>query len=83
MSTNETKNRPVRASSAKASNDRVRPSSGNSQKNSNKIDFIENLYGGVFTTKRYSNKVPSKVGFLGEDNDGFKPTQSRTHKQKE
>ena len=41
------------------------------------------MYGGVFTTKRYSNKVPSKLGFLGEENDGFKATQSRTHKQRE
>jgi hypothetical protein len=84
MSNNESNSRRVRASSAKVSHERGRPSSGNSQKNTNKIEFIENMYGGVFTTKRHSSKnVPSKLGFMPDEPEGSKVTQSRTHKQRE
>ncbi len=68
MSNNDGKNQRARASSAKVSHERGRPSSGNSHKNTNKIEFIENMYGGVFTTKRHSSKhVPSKLGFMPEE----------------
>jgi hypothetical protein len=54
-----------RASSAKPSFDRKRPSSGHSFKQASKIDFIENLYGGVITSKKQS-RVHSKF-----HNDGM------------
>lgn len=42
------------------------------------------MYGGLYTSKRYSNKnVPTKFGYLGEDIDGSKITQSKTHKTRE
>lgn len=84
MSNNESKNRRARASSAKVSHERGRPSSGNSQKNTNKIEFIENMYGGVFTTKRHSKKnVPTKFGFTPDEPESSRVTQSRTHKTRE
>lgn len=65
------KNKRVRASSARPSNDKVRPLSGNAGKPNNKIEFIENLYGGLMTSKRGSNKnMPSKCGInFGEENE--------------
>lgn len=83
MSNNEAKHHRARASSAKASHDRPRPSSGNSNKQAHKIDFIENLYGGLFSSKRHSNKnVPSKLGLLA-DEDASRVTQCKTHKMRE
>ena len=83
MSNNDPKPHRARASSAKASHDRARPSSGNSSKPTHKLDFIENMYGALFSSKRHSNKnVPSKLGLLGEE-DPSKTAQCKTHKQRE
>ena len=62
----EPKGKRQRASSAKPAFERKRPSSGNSQKNNpqknnSKVDFIENLYGGVLLTRKQS-KLHSKIG---------------------
>lgn len=82
MSSNDNNPRK-RASSAKASHDKVRPSSGNSNKASNKVDFIENIYGNLLSTKRYSNKnIPSKLGSFGDDKGASKVSEVRNIKAK-
>ena len=82
MSSNDNNTRK-RASSAKVSNDKARPSSGNSNKASNKVDLIENIYGNLLSTKRYSNKnIPSKLGSFGEEKGASKVSEVRNPRAK-
>ena len=79
---NEQRPKRQRASSAKPSFDRKRPGSGHSVKNINKIDFMENLYGGVINSRKQS-RVHSKLGNdYGEDSH-LCNTTNRNYKESE
>lgn len=74
MSQLDSKPKRQRAASAKPSHERKRPSSGHSTKNVNKVEFIQNLYGGLLGTKRNFKPHPRVSFNFGEESHAVNTT---------
>lgn len=83
MTENDKKVKRARAVSAKPSAEKNRPLSGSSARNMNKIEFIENLYGGILSNKRMSDRNCFKIGSNGEEHHVCRTGYSKICKEKE
>lgn len=67
--------------SAKPSAEKNRPLSGNSR-NINKIEFIENMYGGILANKRMSERNCFKISGNGDEFHLCKTGYTKIFKEK-